>query len=74
MNCGRSAGALGRSQFASCKGRRAHGARPFSQRPHVVEQPLTSKALTAPLTRAGISPSLAFTASPNTDLSELRHV
>ena len=74
MNCGRSAGALGRSQFASCKARRAHGARPFTQRPHVVEQPLMSKALTAPLTRAGISLSLAFTASPNADLSELRHV
>ena len=74
MNCGRSAGALGRRQFAGCKGRRAHGARPFTQRPHVVEHPLMSRALTAPLMRAGITLSSTSTASPDAAFTEPRHV
>ena len=74
MNCGRSAGALGRSQFAGCKGRHAHGARPFAQRPHVVEQPLMSRALTAPSISARITLSSASTASPADAFSEPRHV
>ena len=74
MNRGRSAGSLGRSQVAGCKGRRAHGARPFTQRPHVVKQPLMSRALTAPLMRVGITLSSASTASPADAFSEPRHV
>ena len=74
MNRGRSAGSLGRSQFAGCKGRRAHGARPFTQRPHVVEQPLMSRALTAPSMSAGITPLSVSTASQDAAFRDLRHV
>ena len=74
MNCGRSAGALWRSQFAGSRGRRGHEARPFTQRTHVVEQSMMRRVLTLPAMSAGITLSSASTASPNDAFSESRHV
>ena len=74
MNCGRSAGALRRSLFADRRGRRDHGARPFTQRTHAVEQPMMRTVLTAPTMSAGITLPLASTAAPNDAFSEPRHV
>ena len=73
MNRGFTTVALSRSQFAGCGDhRRGHGAWPFAQRSHVVEQPMMRSVLTAPLMSAGIT--LSSTASPNAAFSETRHV